>query len=414
MDKNDASWCARPFKVVSVFFSLIVAGCGGGGGGGPAGGDNTQTAGGSNGPITLQGVVASGKPLAGYSVEVTSLGGISQSGELTTTDAQGRYSITLSSWMQPPFAIAARKYPVGSTYPHLLSFSERGGTANVTPLTSLLVTQLLQSPVFPHGLNYEDYPKLLSVTESQIVAARQKVVDYLLTRPAKYDGSVADRINASGIADFVKTPFQPIPGDPYDDVLEALNQSLIPSENLLGIKERMLNNNAALPDLSQIERMIYCYGNVCGAPKENTIALVPGTPRVHKYSLFKQVTVQLLRSPLSSIMDCGPAPAIHGFRPGNNTVLLDGATLKINSPLTGDATLYDLASLSEISIDVGQHIGTAEKYFTGFGGAYGVAGYETARIGLSFDSNGYVSGVGVSEKQADTWKQVSCTVKPVP
>lgn len=409
MEQHKTSMRCGTFMVIGAFLLLLVSGCGGGDSANDGGGDTTHGASGANEPIILQGVVAAGQPLAGYFVTVTSLGNSFHPGQETTADAQGRYAITLGIGMEPPFLIAARKIPVGGAYPHLHSFSSRGGTTNITPLTSLLVAQLRQAPVFYNGFGGDDEYRLATVTEEQLAVARQKVVDYLLTRPNKYDRNVADPIDASPIADFVRVPFQPAAGDSYDDVLEKLNQSLLTTETIVGIEERMLNKDAPPTDLSKLASGVSCDGNVCGEITAGPLSKI-GDARIPKFSLIKQLSVQLVHSPFPLQMDCGPSPEIKGFRAGGNMFWINDGIVYINSRLSGDSTLYDLLSVSEMSASIDVHADTNTNYFIRFGGMNGIGESQTGSIGLTFDSDGNVSAVAASERQGDTWKYVECKI----
>lgn len=398
----------------SALLIAAITGCGGGGGGtteNAAGGTQVQNP--ISRPVTLQGVVAVGKPLAGYTVRIYSIGknpGQGMGVEETTTDAQGRYTLTITSeLMEPPFAIMAVKYPVSGVYPRLFSFASKGGTVNITPLTSLLVAQLLQRPQESADFHYGSLSALKSVTEADIAAARQKVLDYLRNRPHKLNRDATAPIDASAIADFIGMPFQPVAGDVYDDVLEKLGQSLIERETLIGLEERLLNSNAPLPDLAALpaDARIRCAGNVCGraVPAMNEQI---DTPYFSKSSLIAQIEKQMLNWPYALMqMDCGPSPQIRGFRPGINTVSIKNGVMRINSPLSGDSTDVDLASLDAIRMNVGQLSST--RYLSSFHGTSSVNGLDSTGFGVGFNSEGQISGFGVSEKQGDVWKSVSCT-----
>ncbi len=228
--------------------------CDGGGGGG----DSPPSNGG-----TLTGTVAIGAPLAGVEVLVLfSAFPTSAQGQSTTTDANGNYTITLPSGARPPFAIRAGN--VGQTanpaFPRLFSYSTRASTVNITPLTDLLVTRLMNR-------KQDDTMGVanLAATDQEIATATQQVKTYLQSRSAPVD--------ASAVTDFVSTPFTPVPGNPYDDAMTALRQSLIDGENILGIEEHMMSAGDIQSDYSQLFPLAFtanCVPTQDGLPSGST------------------------------------------------------------------------------------------------------------------------------------------------
>lgn len=212
---------------------LSVSGCSGGGGGG-GGGASPQT---SN-DLTVSGTVAVGAPLADVIVQVIDKNGLSGT---TRTDAAGHYSVTIPR-ATPPYIIEAYDYVQNAnpTYQRLYSIATKSGTANVTPLTSLVVSRLF-------GRGQEYFPDLTSwtslapPTSEQLVTAQRDVAAYLLTHPSKYDGNLVSPIDVSGVSDFFFTPFRPQAGDVYDDALERLGQSLMDGETIQALEERMFS-----------------------------------------------------------------------------------------------------------------------------------------------------------------------------
>ncbi len=120
-------------KKILIFQSLLVASlaltaCGGGGGGGGVG-----TAASS---ITLKGVAATGAAISGGTVDVKCKNGTGTA----TTNADGTYTVTVADGAQP--CILRAIDPI--TKVELFSIVESGGTtANITPVTSLVVANTL-------------------------------------------------------------------------------------------------------------------------------------------------------------------------------------------------------------------------------------------------------------------------------
>src|SRR4051812_17792643 len=108
-----------------------------------------------SGPVTLSGLVAANSALGFYSIDVLARPAGAASAKTSPrvrADAEGRYTAALGSDVQPPFLLHAfndeSQFP---QYTHLYSITNHGGTANVTPLTDLLVARLLNRA--PVGFN---------------------------------------------------------------------------------------------------------------------------------------------------------------------------------------------------------------------------------------------------------------------
>jgi hypothetical protein len=225
--------------------------CGGGDGGGGGGGNPPME------PPTFSGTVAIGEPLAGATVEVIHGDGI---GASAVTDAAGRYSVTLSgvpAGARPVFMLRAT-IPLGGSpnaptaYPRLYSIANRtSGTVNVTPLTSLLVARLLgeRQGIFTNLLTLRDLP---TPSDSEIDTAHQQVVSYLLQRPDPNNGNATVAVDVSAVTDFIGAPFNAVSGNPHDDAIERLAQTLMPGETIMGVEEHMLARSDPPADLSAV------------------------------------------------------------------------------------------------------------------------------------------------------------------
>src|SRR5262249_13185864 len=133
----------------------------------------------------------------------------------------------------------------------LYSITNHGGTANVTPLTDLLVTRLLNR--MPVGrTDLRAVAELQNRSDAEIAAAQQQVVAYLLQRPSRDNGNVVSPVDVSAVTDFVSMPFVPAPGDPYFEALRRLHASLMDSESIVGVEAHMLFGNDPPADLRSI------------------------------------------------------------------------------------------------------------------------------------------------------------------
>ena len=183
----------------------------------------------------------------------------------TTTDSNGSYSISLPVGARPPFAMRAGNFAstANPAFPRLFSYSTRAGTVNITPLTDLLVTRLVgrKQSFLGDTIGMAN----MAATDQEIATATQQVKTYLQSRSAP--------VNASAVADFVSTPFTPAPGNPYDDAMTALKQSLIAGESMLGIEEHMMSAGDILTDYSPLFPLAFtanCVPTQGGLPSGTT------------------------------------------------------------------------------------------------------------------------------------------------
>jgi len=206
-----------------------------------------------SGPVTLSGVVAAVSALQGDGLEV--LAGPAAPGIVKTvsiSNADGSYTAPLGSDVQPPFLLDAIASENGRflQYFRLYSITNHGGTANVTPLTDLLVARLLNRVPFVTDLRA--VAELQNRSDADIAAAQQQVVAYLLQRPSRDNGNVVSPVDVSAVTDFVSMPLVATPGDPYFEALRRLNASLMNSETIFGIEAHMLFGNDPPADLRSI------------------------------------------------------------------------------------------------------------------------------------------------------------------
>jgi hypothetical protein len=119
------------FGVVLVLFVGLLGACGGGGGSSSNNtSGNTGTA-----PVVINGVAATGLPVALAQVTLTDASGTVKTG---TTDASGNYSIAVGGMTFPMLAKVTYTTASGSVTV-LYSYAKAAGTVNVNPLTSAAV-----------------------------------------------------------------------------------------------------------------------------------------------------------------------------------------------------------------------------------------------------------------------------------
>jgi hypothetical protein len=268
----------RALAAMLASSALILCACGGGGGGGdsssgassppaptepspsqpppsqqpPSQQPPSQPS--PSGPVTLSGVVAAESAFAGYGIEV--LAGPAAPGSVKhvpSIEADGRYTVALESDVQPPFLLHVIRpdFPRFPQYPRLYSITKHGGTANVTPLTDLLVARLLNR-VPADSTDLRAVTELQNRSDVEIAAAQRQVVAYLLNRPSRDNGNVVSPVDVSAVTDFVSMPLVAAPGDPHFEALRRLHASLMDTESIVGVEQHMLFGNDPPADLRSI------------------------------------------------------------------------------------------------------------------------------------------------------------------
>lgn len=144
----------------------------------------------------------------------------------------------------------------------LVSIATRPGTANVTPLTTLVVAQTLgtdPAPFFNQLANLGTGSGTLGgVTAERLTAAQQQIKRYLRQRLGV---TVSD---AAG--DFITASFQAVPGDPMYDAIVALNTRLhADGQNVLQLAHQvaaqaLLCNAAHLSLTTAADTFDFCPG----------------------------------------------------------------------------------------------------------------------------------------------------------
>ena len=221
------------FHGLAMATTLAVVGCGGGSG------EGSGEASGTAPPITetpavLSGVVATGAPLAGAKLRVVDAGGA----EVCRVDvgAQGEYNCTLAPGAKGPLALTASTaeqtlYSVAPT--------AEGGTANVTPLTTLIVSRLS-----PNGNPAQFADQLRGAPDLATKEKLDTLVAELQTLLAPLQKAAGDKgvnpLSGTFAAD----------GTGHDRLLDALQVSIRPEDKVANIEVTMKvkpDSDAAAP-----------------------------------------------------------------------------------------------------------------------------------------------------------------------
>ena len=220
------------FKL-SFAAALVVslAACGGGGSGGnfpssPASGGSSDSGGGTvTAPVTgaqkatLSGIAATGAAFSGATINV-----VDQSGKTvcsTISDEKGAYSCDLPEGTKAPLVITAQRDDVTL---YSTTASAGGGVANVTPLTTIIVSRLSPdgNPASLAGAIQTNPSSVSDATVKQQVAALVEALKPLLSAL----GDTLDPISGTFSAD----------GTGHDGVLDAINVSVRPDGTAANIE----------------------------------------------------------------------------------------------------------------------------------------------------------------------------------
>ena len=195
-------------RTAVVIAAALVAACGGGGGGsGSAGTDNTPV-------TTLSGTAAVGYPIVGALVKVRCAAGAPLTAPVT--DANGAWSVDAAEQTLPcAVALSGGTANGVANAEQYHSVAMAHGVVNITPMTDLLVANLVQSSTpaaWFSGL--ETRPELLAgITQTQVDASLNRLRDAMpLVQPLAELNPIAHR-------------FTPTAGQAMDDMLEALAQA---------------------------------------------------------------------------------------------------------------------------------------------------------------------------------------------
>jgi hypothetical protein len=209
-----------PHFVLAALSAAALTACGGGGDAAPAdngtgGGVVTPTA------LTVSGVAARGAALAGATVQASCATG---SGTATAL-ADGSYSLAITGGVLP-CVLKATSSDATTTFYSLAAGTGTTVTANITPLTELVIAQMTgQEPAAFYASASTDTTALTTaVTAQKIDAASTAVVATLQ----------AAGVDTSSITSIVSGSLAAGTGSGYDGVLDTLGTTLTSTGTTLG------------------------------------------------------------------------------------------------------------------------------------------------------------------------------------
>lgn len=168
--------------------------------------DGSQDRSGGGAQVAVGGLVAVGAPVAGAVVELRCAGGDFD----TTTDAGGLWQVEVPEGATPCAIKASGGTPPATLY----SYADGPGTVNVTPLTTLAVARAAATS--SGSTDLASWFASVDATDLMLADAVADSRDQLL-----------NQLEAAGYAvpvnlDPFTSHFDASPGDPHDDLLEAL------------------------------------------------------------------------------------------------------------------------------------------------------------------------------------------------
>ncbi|WP_157634440.1 carboxypeptidase regulatory-like domain-containing protein [Variovorax sp. Root318D1] len=218
---------------------VVISACGGGGGGSagtgiPVSPGSASSAGSSSpepAPLALSGTAATGTAFSGATVTVQDQTGASVC--TTQTDGQGLYSCTLPSTVKAPLTITAQReeqFLYGTT-------ATAGGTANITPLTTVIVSQLSPDG-HPSKLAAAVQANAEAVTDARLqqrsAALTEALKPLLVALGQENLDPIAGRFSADGTG--------------HDKVLDAISVSVRPDGNAANIEITVKRQSPATDD----------------------------------------------------------------------------------------------------------------------------------------------------------------------
>ncbi|MEO8119588.1 MAG: hypothetical protein ABI606_09735 [Rhodoferax sp.] len=230
-------------KILAVVLSswLLVA-CGGGGSGGSS---VTVTASVATGNFTVSGTVATGKAIAGATVSAKCAVGTGSA----TTNADGTYSLVVVGGKLP--CLLQITNPADGSKLHTVATGNGiSMTANITPLTEMLVARLLRTEPSLFFSAFDAVFATGTITGSAVFAAQTDVGTLLI-----------GTVDTSTLGDFITTTLKAATsdnlagGDSHDRVLDVLGGKISGSQLIL-----LVSALARLPSLVDVKQVLLTLG----------------------------------------------------------------------------------------------------------------------------------------------------------
>ena len=296
---------------------LALAACGGGGDGGgstsaPVAGTTPPVTEPVATPATLSGVAATGAAFAGATVTVTDQTGATVC--TTQTDDKGAYSCTLPLGTKAPLVIKASRDELSF---YSTTASAGSGTANVTPLTTIVVSQLS-----PDGNPASLAGAITTRPESVTTTTIQAQVSELLTalQPLLSALNVTiDPMSGVFVAD----------GTGQDKLLDAISVSVRPDGTAANI-EITVKAQPATADAAPISIVF-----------RSDATTVPTLPAVTASQLLAIPSPAMVAGLFERMTACYALPASQRVTNGNDNGVVTGTAANVVAPACRSLFLND-------------------------------------------------------------------------
>lgn len=231
---------ARRFRLIAIVVVTLVAACGE-----DAPPEQTRLA-----TPTLTGTATYDDTIAPGPVTSKGTSGLPRTA--SNSSGTNQYAVDLSE-LTGPYALRWVGSDRNDQQVFLYSVATQAGVANVTPLTTLLVAQLMgQDPAAAYAAFGAQGAELVS--DEQMRAAQAKVTAYL-----------SDALGVtvqSGDASFITSTFDAVPGDPMFETMQAIDAALVANGSTF---DALIQQVASLARLCIEEKILI---DVAGAQRE--------------------------------------------------------------------------------------------------------------------------------------------------
>lgn len=296
--------------------ALSLAACGGGGDGGSASGPGAGTTLPVTEPVatqaTLSGVAATGAAFAGATVTVTDQTGTTVC--TTQTDDKGAYSCTLPLGTKAPLVIKAIRDELSF---YSTTASAGSGTANVTPLTTIVVSQLAPDGN-PASLAGAIVTKPDTVTAATIQAEASELLTALQPLLSALNVTI-DPMSGVFAAD----------GTGQDKVLDAISVSVRPDGTAANI-EITVKAQPATADAAPISIVF-----------RSDATSVPTLPAITASQLEAIPSPAMVAGLFERMTACYALPASQRVTNGNDSGVVTGTAANVVAPACRSLFLND-------------------------------------------------------------------------
>jgi hypothetical protein len=286
MKKSDIKWALLPAA------AAVLIACGGGGGGGEknSGSDPSDSS-----SFVLNGVGATGIPIANGAVTVMDSSGNSVA--TSTTDEMGVFSVSVPLTAQGPFFLRIIKDDIDLSS---IYTGKEAGSVNVNPLTDAVVAM-----VNPSGDNTRLAEELQA--GKAISAAQVQVKVELLLAALKPMIDAIEAQSGSSIGNFMNGEITAGSGQGLDKLLDSvgINKSVVSASDGKAVVTNELNFKTALAD-NEVAKVI----SVASTDSLSSVQTAAAAVAIDENKLISDEAPALYLNLLKSINECYAQPVL--------------------------------------------------------------------------------------------------------